>query len=87
MLDCALGSIVSSSKESQLKSREPWLPKKKTGNDRGGGAVVGVLHDAELKGTNKENNLGEARSGDGIGAVDCSPAIGGRIRRSVPSIR
>jgi hypothetical protein len=66
---------------------EPWLPKKKREIFGGGGAVVGVLHDAELKGTNKENNLGEARSGDGIGAIDCGPAIGGRIRRSVPSIQ
>jgi hypothetical protein len=63
------------------------VAEKNPGNHRGGGAVVGVLHDAELKGTNKENNLGEARSRDGIGAVDCGPAIGGRIRRSVPSIR
>ena len=62
------------------------MPKKKREIFGGGGAVVGVLHDAELKGTNKEINMVEARSRDGIGAVDCGPAIGGMSRRSVPSI-
>ena len=42
----------------------------------GGGAIGGVLHHTKLEGTNEENNLGKARSGDGIRAVDGGPAVG-----------
>jgi len=42
----------------------------------GCGAIGGVLHHTELEGTNEENNLDKARSGDGIRAVDGGPAVG-----------
>ena len=42
----------------------------------GCGAIGGVLHHTKLEGTNEENNLGKARSGDGIRAVDGGPAVG-----------
>ncbi len=41
-----------------------------------GGTIGGVLHHTKLEGTNKENNLGKARSGDGIRPVDGGPAVG-----------
>jgi hypothetical protein len=46
-----------------------------------GGAIGGVLHHTKLKGTNKQNNLGKARSGDGIRPVDGGPAAGEGVER------
>ena len=42
----------------------------------GCGAIGGVLHHTKLEGTNEENNLGKARSGDGIRAEEGGPAVG-----------
>ena len=51
----------------------------------GGGAIGGVLHHTKLEGANEENNLGKARSGDGIRAIDGGPAVGEGVER-VPRV-
>jgi hypothetical protein len=38
-----------------------------------------VLHDEKLKESNEGNDLSEAGSGDGVGAVDGSPSVGERV--------
>ena len=47
-----------------------------SGEVPGGGAVGGVLHDAELEGRDEEDDLREAGEGDGVGAVDRRPSVG-----------
>ena len=40
-----------------------------------------VLHDTELEGGNKGNNLDKAGSGDGVGALDGGPSVGEGVER------
>jgi len=73
-----LDSLVSAAEESQPKSMAPL---RKSSGKSPGAAPWGVLHHTELEGANEENNLGKARSGDGIRAIDGGPAVGEGVER------